>query len=284
MKYDAVRKRIQRERASLKNKEKESVATITTTGTNKATTPKATSTAEPAAILAGIASVTAPKSTCTTNNKIAIKLLGKGDSDSPSDPCTIPGGVTAAVTNILVAPTQKGVHNNNIHASSLAASAVETAAAIGEASACTGTVLSPIFGTSSMMTRHNNSNSNTVVSTSSSTWKNTVRTSTSSSTVRIITSTRRRSIQEIDISSENANYLEYMPTNRKKNNPSNNSVLKINNVNEKEPPIHPVTDTNSDQSRPRHFTTPEMIKRLDPICLDRTVGPHEYPVNDRKIL
>ena len=75
-----------------------------------------------------------------------------------------------------------------------------------------------------------------------------------------------------------------MPTNRKKNNPSNNSVLKINNVNEKEPPIHPVTDTNSDQSRPRHFTTPEMIKRLDPICLDRTIGPHEYHVNDRKTL
>ena len=52
----------------------------------------------------------------------------------------------------------------------------------------------------------------------------------------------------------------------------------------KEPPIHPVTDTNGNQSRPRHFTTPEMIKRLDPICLDRTVGPHEYPVNDRKTL
>ena len=71
--------------------------------------------------------------------------MSKGDSDSPSDPCTIPGGVMAAVTNIPVVPTQKGVHNNNIHASSLAASAVETAAAIGEASACTGTVLSPIF-------------------------------------------------------------------------------------------------------------------------------------------
>ena len=95
---------------------------------------------------------------------------------------------------------------------------------------------------------------------------------------------RRRSIHEINIS-KNANYLEYMPTNnRKKNNPSNNSVLKINNVNEKEPPIHPVTDTNSDQSRPRHFTTPEMIKRLDPICLDKTIGPHECYSNDRKTL
>ena len=93
-----------------------------------------------------------------------------------------------------------------------------------------------------------------------------------------------QAIQEIEISSENANYLEYKPTNKKKNNPSNNSVLKINNVNVKEPPIHPVTDTSSDQSRPRHFTTPEMIKRLDPICLDRTIGPHEYPVNDRKTL
>ena len=45
-----------------------------------------------------------------------------------------------------------------------------------------------------------------------------------------------------------------------------------------------MTDTNSDKSRPRHFTTPEMIKRLDPICLDRTIGLHEYPVNDRKTL
>ena len=54
-KYDAVRKKIQRERAALKNNEKESgaVATINATITNKSTTPKATSTAEAAAILAG---------------------------------------------------------------------------------------------------------------------------------------------------------------------------------------------------------------------------------------
>ena len=91
---------------------------------------------------------------------------------------------------------------------------------------------------------------------------------------------RRRSIHEINISKD-ANYLEYIPTNKKKISPSNNSVPKINNVNVKEPPIHPVTNTNRDQSRPRHLTTPGMIKRLDPICLDRTIGLHKY--NDGRI-
>ena len=60
--------------------------------------------------------------------------------------------------------------------------------------------------------------------------------------------------------------------------------MKINNKKWTEPPIHPVTDTNSDQSRPRHLTTPEMIKRLNPICLDRTIGPHECSSNDGKTL
>ena len=91
---------------------------------------------------------------------------------------------------------------------------------------------------------------------------------------------RRRSIHEINISKD-ANYLEYIPTNKKKISPSNNSVPKINNVNVKEPPIHPVTNTNRDRSRPRHLTTPEMIKRLNPICLDRTIGLHKY--NDGRI-
>ena len=91
---------------------------------------------------------------------------------------------------------------------------------------------------------------------------------------------RRRSIHEINISKD-ANYLEYIPTNKKKISPSNNSVPKINNVNVKEPPIHPVTNTNRDQSRPRHLTTPGMIKRLDPISLDRTIGLHDY--NDGRI-
>ena len=42
-----------------------------------------------------------------------------------------------------------------------------------------------------------------------------------------------------------------------------------------------MTDSNSDQSRPRHLTTPEMIKHLDPICLDRTIGLNIY--NDGRI-
>ena len=89
---------------------------------------------------------------------------------------------------------------------------------------------------------------------------------------------RSRSIQEIYIS-KNGNVLEYKPTN-KKTSPSNN-IVQINGKKWTDPPIHPVTDTNSNQSRPRHFTTPEMIKHLDPICLDRTIGLHKY--NDGRI-
>ena len=145
MTYAAVRKRIQRERVSLKNKEKESVATITTKGTNKVTIATATSTAEAAAILTGISSVTVPKSTCTTNNKIMIKVLGKGDSESSSDHGTIPGGgVMATATNTPVVKTQEVVHNST-HTSMLAASVAKAAAAMMEASARTGTVLSPIL-------------------------------------------------------------------------------------------------------------------------------------------
>lgn len=81
-----------------------------------------------------------------------------------------------------------------------------------------------------------------------------------------------KSIKEIHIS-EDANFLEYIPTNGI-TNPNKNIVLKINNVELTEPPIHPITNNKGDQSRPRHFTTPEMIKHLDPICLDRTIGSH----------
>ena len=90
---------------------------------------------------------------------------------------------------------------------------------------------------------------------------------------------RSRSIQKIHIS-KNAKFLEYKPTNGI-TNPSNNTILKINDKKWTELPIHPVTDSNSDQSRPRHLTTPEMIKHLDPICLDRTIGPNIY--NDGRI-
>ena len=90
---------------------------------------------------------------------------------------------------------------------------------------------------------------------------------------------RSRSIQKIHIS-KNAKFLEYKPTNGI-TNPSNNTILKINDKKWTELPIHPVTDSNSDQSRPRHLTTPEMIKHLDPICLDRTIGLNIY--NDGRI-
>ena len=90
----------------------------------------------------------------------------------------------------------------------------------------------------------------------------------------------RRSIHEININ-KNANFLEYTPTNIKNKTSPSNNIVKINNKKWTEPPIHPVTDTNSDQSRPRHLTTPEMIKRLDPISLDQTIGLHEY--NDGRI-
>ena len=69
--YDAVRKRIQRERAALKKRETELAAAVerrnvTDNTTAAAPTTTATSTTEAAAILAGIASVTVPTAVVNT--------------------------------------------------------------------------------------------------------------------------------------------------------------------------------------------------------------------------
>ena len=197
MKYDAVRKRIQRERAALKKREAElaAVERINVTDNNTATAA-ATSTA---------AVTVVPKKRKGKNTGASIISMTK---------------VSHKITSYLGSYWQeKSVHKNATKSTTMTGSRIRRVA--------------------SNHSIHNNS------------------------------------IQEIDISSKDANYLEYKPTNKKRKSP----ILKINNKNVKEPPIHPVTDTNnSDQSRPRHFTTPDMIKRLDPIYLDRTIGPCEYPV------
>ena len=199
MKYDAVCKRIQRERATLKKREAElaAVERINVTDNNTATAA-ATSTA-------AVTVTVVPKKRKGKNTGASIISMTK---------------VSHKITSYLGSYWQeKSVHKNATKSTTMTGSRIRRVA--------------------SNHSIHNNS------------------------------------IQEIDISSKDANYLEYKPTNKKRKSP----ILKINNKNLKEPPIHPVTDTNnSDQSRPRHFTTPDMIKRLDPIYLDRTIGPCEYPV------